>query len=574
MTVHPFFGLPRTIQDRFIAATRGHGSPRPLLVKHAWPRIPYRWLAASCVFGALFVMLLAWDYGRLDGTLALMPRWMLVLYGVSLASAGFCACRAAALWWEERQLPFRRGRYLFPIGLIDATTDQLVLRRLDELVSVEVTAPGRLSLRFADGAQERFEEPRALEVEHCREAVAEAKARLEQLLEENAQPDLRAFDPLEEPRFSNPLAPPAPWRRPASSWAHIAPYTAASLGLLLGVLLGSARNKLSERSLYVAAVERNDAAAYQAYLARGGQRTEVREWLLPHAELEALVARGDLTELQGFYERHQASAVRPAIERALRHALLTALDRVIAAGRMSQLDEFESSHASYALVQDELRQARHALMDGLQRQFIAEHASADEALRPFSRRLLRHLATQSRREVTVRFVRVVPESVAKADEAARRDRYFAAVMLPSRYFDAEHSERRERAIFEQLEKRFERAFPPDALKLVLGQPLLRDEIPESAERPTLFISHSANMGGGIRNLNPHGTFFGVGFLFRAQFVIPGEAPALSMRYSTWKPPDLLRLRQGRITIAQVYLRMADEAFGSFQSRLVHWLFAE
>jgi hypothetical protein len=177
--------------------------------------------------------------------------------------------------------------------------------------------------------------------------------------------------------------------------------------------------------------------------------------------------------------------------------------------------------------------------------------------------------------VEVRFQRVVPESVERADEIVQRDKFFAKVMLPSQYFDAEHSKEREAVLFGHLNERFDAAFPADALRLVMGEPLLPgQEIPERSVRPTLYVSHSTNMGRGIPNQKPNGTFVGIGFLFKARFVIPGGSDPLAMKYSIWHLPDLLRLRKGKLTISRVYLNMADDAFGGFDEKLIDWLFQE
>jgi hypothetical protein len=80
------------------------------------------------------------------------------------------------------------------------------------------------------------------------------------------------------------------------------------------------------------------------------------------------------------------------------------------------------------------------------------------------------------------------------------------------------------------------------------------------------------MGSGIGNLNPSGTFVGVGFLFKGYLKAPGWSTPLETKYSTWKPPELLKLRKGELSVPNVYSSMADAAFGTFETRLLAWLF--
>jgi hypothetical protein len=567
-----FYQLPRHIQDRFIQASVGLTIPKPIAIAPAPAPIPWSWIGGALVaFGALS-LLLTLGYGDAKSSLALAPSYMLALYGFALAAVAYCVVRAIAHWSEASRFPYRPGRYLFPGVLIDATKEDFQLRSTSALQSVELIGSSGLRVTFEGGAKFDFTRRDA-------EAAARAKDRLvaakRELLEAEIKGDDRdraQLDPLLEPRFSNPLAGTEQLVRPVPKWRLWLPWAAAVGGLLVGVGFGLVRNTLSERRMFAVAVAENTPESLRAYLARGGARPEVESQLLPIAELERLKRQGTLEDLERYSREHPASSIREAIDQAVRDALLTALTAAKEAKTITALDDFMRAHSSHALVLAEVQAARLALMTKAADRFEKEFAANVPDLAPFMRKALTTLAERGP-ELHVRFVRIVPDSVAKADKTVRKDPSFAEIMLPSQYFDEQHSKVREEKLFASLEQRFSRAFPADTLRLVHAPPLpVNAAIPDQVERPTLFVSHSTNMGSGIGNLNPSGTFVGVGFLFKVHFKTPGWPTPLETKYSTWKPPDLLKLRKGKLTIPEVYSTMADAAFGVFDERLVAWLF--
>jgi hypothetical protein len=570
-----FFELSRNAQDRFIAATRGAMLPRPLAQQATRAPFPWVWAGSALVGIVAFVVLVRWGYGQLDSPFAIAPKALLGAAAGALVAALFCAGQAVARFLEARRLPFPRGHFLFPIGLVDATSYEFRIRSTTDLSAVTTGEAGQVGLRFADGYSKRLPLPDAVQPGDFEQAVAQAQQQLRQAQAAGDAQALAGLDPLSEPRYSNPLAPRSRYTRPTPKWRKLTFPLALLLGGVVGAAVGIVRNQRSERALYAAARHLDTPEAYQAYLARGGKRSDVAELLLPSAELRRVVDTGSLPALEQYAREHPASAIRPAIDLALRNALLRALGEAKDVHTMTALSEFASAHADFvALVQAELSVARRDLSRSFGERFLQTSAADTDGLEQFVGTLCTYLA-QHGPEVEVRFQRLVPDSVERADDIVQRDKYFAKVMLPSQYFDAERSKAREDVLFEHLNDRFEAAFPSDVLRLVLAEPLLPGrDIPKSSERPTLYVSHSTNMGRGIPNQKPNGTFVGIGFLFKSRFVVPGDSHPLQMKYSVWRLPDLLRLRKGALTIPQVYLNMAEDAFGGFDEKLMGWLFRE
>lgn len=569
MRTQNFYQLSRAAQDRFIDTALRRTVPKPILSRACLRPFPWLWAAATSAGLCAFVILIGWGYGRLDTPFAIVPRWMYGVYALVASLTCYCLLQSVARLSESQHAPFPHGKFIYPAALIDASRPNFGIWPLSDLQSVDL-AGHTVALRFSDGTTAKFRARDDAAAQQARERILEAKR---ELLEATLQDqDLSALDPLLEPRYSNPLAPLAPLAPRAPRWRKFSPVFALLAGVTLALVVGFVRNTLSERRMFAVAVETNTPESYRGYLEHGGARPQVRELLLPSAEFEAIKRTGSLEALEAYARDNPDSKIHGAVQLALREALLRALDEARKAETLAALDAFARTHPSQALVQAEVKAARQALMKRVLTNFRENHASKEADLIPFVEQLLEHLAVHGPR-VEVRFHRIVPDSVERADKAVRRDKYFIASMLPSRYFDDEHSQKREELIFGHLAERFRDAFSADALELVHGAHLTSsDKLPEQPDVPTLFISHSTNMGQGIGNLNPNGTFVGVGFLFKAQFVIPGVEQTLQMKYSTWRPPDLLELRKGKITIPGVYLTMADTAFGSFDERLVRWLF--
>ncbi len=566
-----FFQLTRSVQQRFIDACHRQTVPKPILGSPAAYQLPWVWALLLVVSLVSFVSLVRWGYGSLQSVVAIAPHSLWVAYGVSFAVASFATLQLVARLNEVRRWPFRPGQYLFPVGVIDATEPEFKLASLSALSSVEVKG-ARLALTFSDGSGFTFKARDAAAAEEARERVVTAKRELIEASIRADDQELARLNPLVQPRYSNPLAPLAPYSAPVPGWRKLTPLFALLLGAVVALVVGYTRNVLSERALFAQARHEGTPEAYRAYIELSGKRDEVRRLLLPRAELEQIKARGNIEELERYSLEHPDSEIKEEVRGELRRALLDALNKAKQVGTLSALDAFSAAHPKIELVQQEVQSARKVLMGNVLRGYVDNHAAKNDDLEPFFQKLLEYLA-QHGPEVQVRFHRIRPESVARADSIVRKDENFTQEMLPSQYFGPEPSLIREKVIFEHLADRFSKAFAPDALKLVLGEPIGPDgKLPEHPEVPTLFITHSTNMGNGIANSRPPGTFIGVGFLFKAYFVIPGQEEMLQTRYSSWRPPELQKLRAGVLTIPEVYTVMADATFEQFDRRVVRWLF--
>lgn len=572
MRTQHFYQLTRVAQDRFIDAVLRRTVPTPIISQRSMAPVPWPWLVASLASFVGFCVAVAWGYGDLQSDVALAPQWLTGVYALLLSTAIYTGLQAIARLLQARRAPFPYGKYAFPAAVIDASTPVFKIYPTSELTDVTVAGSRNVVLRFQSGDSLRFKARDAQAADKAKHRLLSAKT---QLLESPLEDDgLAKLDPLTEPRLSNPLAPLAAHAPAVPSWRKFTPALALVAGAGLAALSGYVRNTLSERRMFAVAVETNTPASYRAYMARGGQRPDVPTLRLPSAELEALTAKGSLAQLEEYAQLHPDSKIRPAIDSALRQALLAALEEAKKKGTFQALEAFAQNHPSQKLVQEEVKAARKALMKRVLSNFADNYAADDPELVPFMEKLLEYLAAHGP-NVEVRFHRIVPESVERADEIVKRDKYYIRSMLPSQYFDDEPAQKREEQIFEHLSARFEQAFNPDALRLTHGKHLgTAEKLPEEPSVPSLFITHSTNMGHGIRNVKPNGTFVGVGFVFKAFFVIPGEEQMLSTKYSTWRLPDLLKLRNGKLTVPQVYTTMAEDAFEKFDRRLVAWLFRE
>src|SRR5690606_20699494 len=120
-----FYALKRPLQERFIAATKGLTVPAPLAVHERRTSLPLAWVGASFASFVLLCGAVAWGYGEVDSSLALVSTGGYVVYGVLLAISLWCGVQAWAHFRRQQVSPFELATYLFPGVLIDATTPTL-----------------------------------------------------------------------------------------------------------------------------------------------------------------------------------------------------------------------------------------------------------------------------------------------------------------------------------------------------------------------------------------------------------------------------------------------------------------
>src|SRR6187551_35093 len=152
-----FWALERPIQERFVASTEGGAAPAPLAIRPL-ARDP-RSLAYSA-FGILATLaglaLLRLGFGDLGSRYALAPATFIVLYAscFALAAAGFFM--AAARYVKAYAVPYLPALYLYPIGVIDARSPELVVHRISEQTDARFDS-ARSALRIElDGAHFEF----------------------------------------------------------------------------------------------------------------------------------------------------------------------------------------------------------------------------------------------------------------------------------------------------------------------------------------------------------------------------------------------------------------------------------
>lgn len=562
----PFYTLKRPLQERFIAATKGLTVPAPLAHEALKTRLPVMWMLGSGAAFAGFALVLGAGYGKLDSSIAIAPGWMFWVYGLLLGCSVWCGIQAWLQFQRRQRSPFIFGVYLFPAVVVDARTANLDSYPLTE--GAKIGVEGRNLVVHVEGRAWTF-------VMVSNEEARQVQQELEQGLRDAATSgaEWHKFDPFAEPRYSSPLTSRERMAPFAPRWVKWSPLLAGLVASIIAPLTGATRNLLSERRMYGVAVERNTPSAYRDYLARVGEgkRPDVREVRLPTAELNELKAQGDLGALEQWALQNEESKIKVAIDAVLRQELLNELVAVARKESLAAVQEFVASHPKHALVETEIKNVRKKLTRRTFQEYTEAFASRTEGSNDAIEALLGYIAEHDSK-VDVRFQRILTDKVARADQVVRNSKYYAPVMLPSQYFDSKASTAREDGLYQHFQERFRSAFKPDVVDLIRGEAVEPGQpAPTKLERPLLLVSHSITMGHGIGNTHPNGIFVGVGFLFEAQLFVPSQDKPLKLRYSTWRMPDLTKLREGKLTIPQVYQQMSDVAFEAFDKRLVDWL---
>ena len=561
-----FFKLPRPIQDRFLSSIRGE-VPAPLLTTTHRSLKPMIWIGVSVVALITEVVLLRAGFGDLQSQIALQPAWMLATHAAVLALGVFCVGWSLLLSRRHFGLPYRPQIYLFQSGVVNASTPAFQVHDATEFVRVGVSG-AVVGIVTGTGQQFNFAAKNADEAQAVLEKIEKGQARLREALTTNNRRELALLSPLVDTGFSSPFSSNTPLVPPRAVPYWAAALAAVAVGALLGGSAWRVRNQLSEKSLFQTAARLDKPEAYRAYIARGGHQSQVRELLLPRAELRRVHTQGSLDAMEKYVSSHPNSKITAEVDAVHRDMLLKELNAVRKEGSPSTLASFQSKNKRTSLIAKEIAVARRAMYIAAHKKFLDVAADPGGDVAGFIGKALA-FARDNGPVVQLRFRRRMAGSVDEIEKAVIKSRYYlGSKLLPKNYFRDEDARRREQRAAKQILVALQKSFSPEILKFELGPALEQSADLESVKVPTIYVDRRVQLSGLFPNLNPRGIFVGMGVLYEVQLMLPGTSETVKLKHSSWKQPERKGLKVGDRDpdIAAVY----EEPMNASLDKFVEW----
>jgi len=567
-----FYGLPRSLQDRFIESSRGAAVPTPLAVQRVTNARPLKWGLGTVLGLVGWVGFTSLGFGDLKSSWALGSTFHLGIHIALAFLVVFCALRSYASSWESTRAFFGEGTYLFPSGVIQVLGGTLSEFDAKDLGSVLVDG-SLVTLVGTGGRRFAFQLNDGQRADEVRAAYESGRDRWISLGEDESLERARLHS-LVESGVPNPLAPTQAHRRPVlfSHFSLVALTALVAVGLGFGV--SSLRNSFSEKELYRAAVQTNTAESYQAYLARGGARPDVADLFLPRAELERAMRVGTVSAIEAFIAKNPKTKIGAEVQAVHRAALLAELAKAQSVGTLAAIEEVRQSYPAHKLIELELAAARKSAFTQALQVFQAQAAEKNQALVPFVQALLDYTEVHGP-TVRVRVAHQFPQSKEMLDSIVSKSEeyYLGRKSLPTQYFLGEPKSKRETALAEALIARLAQAFPADVVRFEFVGPSLGEnqELPP-VDKPTLTLTHKESLSGAFVGGKPKSVYLGATVVITALLELPGEETTLKYVYSTWRAPNFQVLVEK--DIPDVYEDMMSGAFGNFQKAYLETWFRE
>lgn len=563
MRKQDFYGLPRSIQDRFIESSQAVAAPAPLAVLPVSEKTPLLWGAAALLCGLGWAAFISRGMGDLESSFALTTLTHKIVHVAFAGALTACALRAYVTSWAARRLLYGSGNYLFPAGVVKARGATLAHFDSKNLKSatangatVRVSFTGGASFDFPAGTKEHAEQT----VQAFKRGVGSWKE-----AEGGSQMEQARLNPLLESGVPNPLAPTQPHVRPSLLSSAVLGVVVVALAVVLGLLVSSWRDSLSRKALYIAATEADTIEAYRLYLERGGEREEVSTLLLPRAELKNAVEAGTVEAIQRFLDENPDAKIGSEIQNALRVALLKELDKAKAQGSVTAIEEVPRKFKAAHLIASEIAAARREVFEAALANFQKSASTNVPELIPFVQALLTY-AEKHGPTVELRFSHSFPQDPEKLDQIVSKSKkyYMGRKSLPTQYFLGESARAREKKTLEVIQARLQKAFPEDILSFKLA-PLPKkenEELPE-IKVPTLTFSHQEKLSGGFVGGMPKAMYMGAAILMGADAEIPGSDKKLELAWNAWRSPQFNILSDKTKDMPDVYDDMMGSTFEKF-----------
>jgi hypothetical protein len=563
MRKQDFYGLPRSIQDRFIESSQAVAAPAPLAVLPVGEKTPLFWGTAALVCALGWGAFISLGLGDLKSAFAITALPHKIGHVIFAGALTACGLRAYAAAWASRRLLYGSGNYLFPSGVVAARGATLTHFDAKDLKSVAaVGATVRVS--FARGATFDFPSDSKDRAEQIAQAF-EKGAQAWKEAEGATQMAQARLNPLLESGVPNPLAPTQPHVRP--SLLPNAMFFAVVLiaAVALGFVVSTWRDSVSRKALYMAATQADTIEAYRLYMERGGEREEVSTLLLPRAELKQAVAAGSVDAIQKFMDANQNAKIGSEIQNALRVALIRELDQAKVQGNVTAIEEVPKKFKAAHLIQAEIAAARRDVFAIALANFQKSASTKVPELVPFVQALLTY-AEKHGPVVELRFSHSFPQDPEKLDQIVSKSKkyYMGRKSLPTQYFLGDSARAREKKMLEAVRARLQQAFPKDVLTFKVA-PLPQkenEELPE-IKVPTLTFTHQEKLSGGFVGGMPKAMYMGAAILMSADARVPGSDQKLEFAWNAWRSPQFNILSDKQKDMPDIYEEMMGSAFDKF-----------
>ncbi|MCB9594619.1 MAG: hypothetical protein H6719_17935 [Sandaracinaceae bacterium] len=577
-----FNALDPHTRQRFTDATHGRGKPAPILTQ------------ASSTVGAM----IGWSFVSLAGIAVVLgaavaqfadirdydqPFVFMGVYAVGLFLVAWGILRAVRTSRLAANIPFKRGRYVFPTDLVIATDTKLTIVPMGRLLKLDgvhrhvngVYQGTDLNFHFEGYGREYFTVRGKMLAEQIMDDLRYSQQNISQavqLQDLDALARMDVFfdariteqwnDPLVADRLAHEaLAPdpsggPSTYRtadKPVDADVHKQGVIARPAGKLVEraavVALGAvvlappiwiARNFASDEAAF-AEVQRRDATwGYQAYAAGHGlHEDEVVDELLPEAAFAEARREGTVSALRTFVREHPDSA------------------RV-----------------------EEARAAIHERFVQVRQDFLSQAATGDPTMPVFMGRLLAWLEAHDSPPVRVRFLAPSAEVLVAIDQNldvfGEVQGVTGGIAPVSPHFTEARSAPRETRITQVLQRGFAPIFPEDVMQLEHAGRVDEGEQAQAITQPTFDVSYSIRPSGSVYTSDSSARgFVGIRIEFHIEMHIPDSTDTWGFDTSV-EPPEHFTVHSyadmdptgdSAYRDGLVYSVMADRAFDQLGNQL-------
>jgi hypothetical protein len=553
-----FNALPETQRKRLVDAVEGRTEPRPIFQEgHGSGGAIFGWgFLAVLALGGLGLSLVA-DFGRVCSPVQ-APWVALVDFGLAF-TAVYGVIAAVRASWLGRNIPFRRGRYVFPMDVVVARDEWIEIIPFGLVTNVGGVHMHRNGVYTGTHVTFSFEGRSAETLliygkhvaDQALQQLRQVGTALNRALDTKDVDWLVRNDLFAEMRgteaWNDTAAQERNRKQPGSglragempaalAWASI-PALVVAVAILP---VWGVRQWLSDADALSQLESRSDESAVhgcECYVYGGGWHAEhVRDVVLPAAAFRAATSEGTVAAMRDFVREHPQAPQVP-----------------------------------------EARAAIHTLFESSRAQFMAQAATSDPSMPAFMTALLQFLEANDSPPVMVRFDAPSSEDLGATDTAlaAEVGRPVAPI---APWFTPERSESREETVTRVLQRGFAAVFPNDVMTLEHA-----GRRPESAPEGTLVDPTRAEIevrylvrpsGSVYESSTSERVFVGIFVDFFVQMRVPNSTQAFSFVLEV-EPPEHFTVttyggaygQDSELSDGAVYDEMARRAFDQLSSRM-------